>query len=42
VVIDHEGIVQFRSVGLSWQRSANLEDAIRKHIKVVAKSTEAQ
>ena len=42
VVIDHEGIVQFRSVGLSWQRSANLEDAIRKHIKIVAKSAEAQ
>jgi peroxiredoxin len=42
VVIDHEGIVQFRSVGLSWQRAASLEDAIRKHVKIVAKSTEAR
>ncbi len=42
VVIDHEGIVQFRSVGLSWQRSASLEDTIRKHLKIVAKTTEAQ
>jgi len=42
IVIDHEGIVQFRSVGLSWQRSTNLEGAIRKQVKIVAKSTEAQ
>jgi len=42
VVIDHEGIVQFRSVGLSWQRSASLEDTIRKHLKIVAKTAEAQ
>ena len=42
VVIDHEGIVQFRSVGFSWQRAGNLEDAIRKQVKIVAKSTEAQ
>jgi peroxiredoxin len=42
VVIDHEGIVQFRSVGLSWQRAASLEDAIRKHVKIVAKSTETR
>ena len=42
VIIDHEGIVQFRSVGFSWQRAGNLEDAIRKHLKNVAKSTEAR
>jgi peroxiredoxin len=40
VVIDHEGIVQFRSVGFSWQRAGNLDDAIRKQVKIVAKSTE--
>lgn len=40
IVIDHEGIVRFQSIGTSWQRSANLEDAIRKQVKIVAKSTE--
>jgi peroxiredoxin len=42
VVIDHEGVVRFRSIGSSWERAANLEDAIRKQVKIVAKSVEAQ
>lgn len=42
ILIDHEGIVRFQSVGTSWQRSANLDDAIRKQVKIVAKSTEAR
>ncbi len=42
IVIDHEGIVRFRSVGTSWARSLNLDDAIRKHVKIVAKSVEAR
>lgn len=42
IVIDHEGIVRFQSVGTSWVQSANLEDAIRKHVKIVAKSAEAR
>ena len=42
IVIDHEGIVRFQSVGTSWMQSANLEDAIRKHVKIVAKSAEAR
>ena len=42
IVIDHEGIVRFQSVGTSWQRSASLEDAIRKQVKLVAKSLEAR
>lgn len=42
IVIDHEGIVRFQSIGTSWQRSANLDDAIRKHVKIVAKSVEAR
>jgi peroxiredoxin len=42
VVIDHEGIVRFQSIGFSWMRSANLEDAIRKQVKIVAKSTEVR
>ena len=42
IVIDHEGIVRFQSIGMSWQRAASLDDAIRKAVKVVAKSTEAR
>ena len=42
IVIDHEGIVRFQSVGTSWQRSSNLNDAISKHVKIVAKSVEAR
>jgi peroxiredoxin len=42
ILIDHEGIVRFSSVGLSWQRTANLNEAINKQVKIVAKSTEAR
>ncbi len=42
ILIDHEGIVRFSSIGTSWQRAANLSDAINKQIKIVAKSNEAQ
>ena len=42
IVIDHEGIVQYQSVGTSWLRSAALHDAIRKQVKLVAKSVEAR
>lgn len=42
VIIDHEGIVQHRSVGMTWSRAASLDDAIKKAVKIVAKSTQAQ
>ena len=42
VLIDHEGVVRFTSVGLSWRSAADLSEAIRKQIKIVAKSTEAR
>lgn len=42
MVIDHEGIVRFQSVGFSWMRSANLDEAIRKQVKIVARSVEAR
>lgn len=38
IVIDHEGIIRFRSSGTSWERSAFLTDAIKKHVKIVAKT----
>lgn len=42
IVIDHEGIVRFSSVGASWERSADLHSAIQKQVKIVAKSVEAK
>lgn len=42
IVIDHEGIVRYQSVGTSWARSAELHEQIRKQMKVVAKSVEAR
>lgn len=41
IVIDHEGIIRFRSIGTSWERSADLSEAIRKYVKVVAKTDAA-
>ena len=40
IVIDHEGIVRFQTIGASWERSVDLHAAIQKAVKVVAKSTE--
>lgn len=42
ILIDHEGIVRFSSIGAGWTRAANLADAVNKQIKIVAKSTEAR
>jgi len=42
IIIDHEGIIRYQSVGFSWMRSANLDDAIKKYVKVVARSQEAR
>lgn len=42
IVIDHEGIVRFRSEGLSWRSAADLEQAVKKQIKIVAKNSEAR
>jgi len=42
VLIDHEGVVRFTSVGLSWRSAADLSEAIKKQMKIVAKSTEAR
>jgi thiol-disulfide isomerase/thioredoxin len=42
ILIDHEGVIRFRSVGTSWERSGNLDETIRKHLKAVAKSSPAE
>jgi peroxiredoxin len=41
IVIDHEGIIRFRTSGTSWERSAYLNEAIKKHVKIVAKTDAA-
>lgn len=38
IMIDHEGIVRFRTIGTSWERTGTLDDAIRKQIKILAKT----
>jgi len=42
IVIDHEGIVRFRATGLSFEREAALNEAIKKQIKIVAKNAPAE
>ncbi|MDX6304453.1 MAG: hypothetical protein QOI77_1422 [Blastocatellia bacterium] len=39
IMIDHEGIVRFRGVSTSWERTGALDDAIRKEIKIIAKGS---
>ena len=41
ILIDHEGIVRFNSIRMSWDKAANLEEAIRKQLKMVAKEATA-
>lgn len=38
VIIDHEGIVRHRSVGMTWSRAASLDSEIKKQMKMIAKS----
>ena len=37
IVIDHEGVVRFQSSGLGWMQAANLDRAIEKYVKAVAR-----
>jgi thiol-disulfide isomerase/thioredoxin len=39
IIIDHEGIVRHRTVGLSWSGASGLDGAIKKQLKLVPKST---
>ena len=41
IVIDVEGIVRYCSVGMGWEHSVDLDNAVKKHVKVVAKSEAA-
>lgn len=42
IIIDHEGIVRYQTTGYSWARAGNLDDAIKKYVKAVARSQEAR
>jgi thiol-disulfide isomerase/thioredoxin/Flp pilus assembly protein TadD len=42
IIIDHEGIIRHRSVGVSWSRSASLDNEIKNQIKMIAKGVESQ
>ena len=38
IMIDHEGIVRYRTITTSWERTGDLDSAIKKEIKTIAKS----
>jgi peroxiredoxin len=42
IIIDAEGILRYQSIGLSYARSANLEDAIRKLLKTAAQNAQTR
>jgi peroxiredoxin len=37
IVLDHEGVIRFRTSGLSFEKEAALEDAINKQVKLLSK-----
>jgi thiol-disulfide isomerase/thioredoxin len=37
ILLDHEGVIRYRSSGMSLDKEALLEDAVKKQIKLVAK-----
>jgi thiol-disulfide isomerase/thioredoxin len=38
VILDHEGIIRHRSVGMTWSRASSLDSEIKKQIKMIPKS----
>ena len=38
IVLDHEGVIRFRTSGMSFEKEAALSDAINKQIKIIAES----
>jgi len=41
IVLDHDGVIRYRSTGLSLDRESALEDAVRKQLKLLTKSVAA-
>lgn len=42
VIIDHEGVVRYQSVGFSWTRAGSLEDTVKKYLKAMARTQETR
>jgi thiol-disulfide isomerase/thioredoxin len=42
VILDHEGIIRHRSVGMTWSRAASLDKEIKNQMKLIAKSSASQ
>jgi peroxiredoxin len=42
IVIDHEGIVRYNASGAGPERMSSLDDAIRKQLKILAKTQPAE
>jgi thiol-disulfide isomerase/thioredoxin len=38
VILDHEGIIRHRSVGMTWSRAASLDKEIKNQMKLIAKT----
>jgi thiol-disulfide isomerase/thioredoxin len=39
ILLDHEGVIKYRTVGMSLEKEANLEDAIHKQVKLLTKAS---
>jgi len=42
IVLDHEGVIRYRSSGMSLERESALEDAVRKQLKLLPKAVAAR
>jgi thiol-disulfide isomerase/thioredoxin len=42
VILDHEGIIRHRSVGMTWSRAASLDKEIKNQMKMIAKTAASQ
>lgn len=39
ILLDHEGVIKYRTVGMSLEKEAKLEDAIHKQVKLLSKAS---
>ena len=39
ILLDHEGVIKYRTVGMSLEKEASLEDAIHKQVKLLTKAS---
>ena len=41
IVLDHDGVIRYRSIGMSLDKESALEDAVKKQLKLLSKSVAA-